>query len=355
MADSLSCLQWESMTATLNEIKSPNSFLKKKLFGAHLKKPTHAFELSLYTRGRKIAPFVKVDAAAVMTTGHGATGKVVNPTNIRIKRPFTPSELLFGRRPGTAIFIDGQGTVLSEARKHVAMDLAGMGDDISNAEEYLCSLAISTGVIAYETTDGESYTLDFSKPAGNIIVLTGDRLWDTADATLPQIEQDVLDVKRVLSAEVGLAPTDVLLGSEAAEHFIRVCKSNPLLEQRRLITGTADVTGQFNEDGVIYLGNVCGLNWWEYSRSADLDGVDTPMIRAKYAEFVCATPAAKNTLFYGAIPDLKTLRGGNLVSERFSKSWEQEDPSVMWALAASCPLPVTQRSGSTVSMKVVSG
>jgi hypothetical protein len=60
-------------------------------------------------------------------------------------------------------------------------------------------------------------------------------------------------------------------------------------------------------------------------------------------------------MYYGAIPDLKALQGRLFRGKRFSKSWEQEDPSVMWQLLHSRPLPVTRRPDSMVSMKVVSG
>jgi hypothetical protein len=347
-------LTYTALTAAINEMKSPNQFLRRRLFSRHEAKHTEHIELSLLTRSRKIAPFVKKNAAAVMVTGHGREFQNIEPTNIRIKRPFTPSELLFGRRPGGVIFATPQEQ--SQAvDQHIATDLQGMADDIVNAEEWLAAMAIR-GSISYEAEGGDAWTIDFSKPSAHIIVLTGSRLWDTADATLVQIEEDVITAQRLVNDEHGLNITDCVLGQEASTQFRRVLKANKMLDMLHVnVGGTLDLQRQFTEDGVLFLGRLFGIDWWEYSRSADLNGVSTPMVRSKYAEFLSVTPAAQNVLYYGAVADIKTLRGQRIVTERFSKSWEQEDPSVMWALASSRPLPVTRRPGSTVSMKVVSG
>ena len=80
-----------------------------------------------------------------------------------------------------------------------------------------------------------------------------------------------------------------------------------------------------------------------------------PMIRAKYAEFFHAGPGAERMIYYAGIPDLNVFGGSTLQSERFAKSWMQEDPASMMCLLHSRPLPVLRRPGSQVSFKVVSG
>lgn len=354
MSTSLDCLQWQSMTATVNEIKSPNAFLQKKLFGYHELKETQHVEVGFYVRGRTIAPFVKRNGSALVTSGHSTSFKTIEPVHIRIKRMFTPSELLYGRRPGGVIFASGSN-ILSAAREHVTKDLAGMADDTTNSVEWLSALALR-GSIDWESAD-DAFTVDFARPAGNTVVLTGDRLWDSADPTLVRPDLDFHTVKRILTDEVGLNPTDALFGEEAVNYFLRLVANHPLWDNtRRANVGSgANLTTMFNEDGVIYLGNFMGVDCWEYSRTATVSGTDEPMVRSKYVEFVAATPGARNTMFFGAVSDLIVLEGQSLMAERFSKSWKQDDPSAMWALLSTSPLPVPLRPGSMVSMKVVSG
>lgn len=347
---SLTALTYTSMTTAVNEMKPRVSFLRKKAFRAAKTHPTEGVEIGLFTRGRKIAPFVKKNGAAILATGHSSSLKLVEPTNIRIKRPFTPSELLFGRKPGSVVFAPGS-TILSEARKHIARDLKVMGDDVWNAEEWLSAMGLR-GSFSYEVADQESITVDFGKPAGNTIVLAGDRRWDSTDPTLPELYKDFHAVKRLIASEVGLGKIECVLGQLAADNFMRITANHPLWEPRAVMIGQVDFENEFSEDGVIYLGRFMGIPVYEYSATADQDGTEIPLVRTNYAEFFSSSPSARFVRHYGAIADLKVLRGAKMQTERFSKSWEQDDPSVMWALLTTRPLCVPERPGAMVSMEV---
>lgn len=345
-------LRWSSLTPAINEMKSPNQFLKRLLFGNHVTLSTEDIELSVLNKGREIAPFVRKNGEALLVDGHTETFQTVQAPNIRIKRPFTPSELLYNRRPGTVIF-PTTGEQISAVQQHIARDMQVMADLITNSEEYLCALALR-GTITYSVSPTEVFQVTYPKPPGNNVTLS--TFWDDADPTLPDPEENFHTAKKLLSDEVGLGVTDAIMGEEAAQYFRFIVKRQGNLGQGpKLDTGRITFSEQFDQDGVIFLGTFCGIRCWEYSRSVDVDGSATPLVRSKYVEFVAATPAAEFTLYYGAIPDMKALNGRRFQGERFSKSWEQEDPSQMIALAHSRPLPVPRRPGAMVSMKVVSG
>lgn len=346
-------LKWQTMTAAINEMKSPNQFLKKLLFSTHQPVSTEDIELSVLTKSRECAPFVRKNGEAVMVTGHGEKFQTVSAPNIRIKRPFTPSELLFQRRPGTVIFSPGASEQLTALQAHVARDLKVMADMVTNTEEWLCAMALR-GTITYSVSDAEVFQITFPKPSGNNVTLS--TFWNDATPANVQMEEDFKTAKRLIQDEVGLGVTDAIMGSEAATYFHRVIKSQNAGNFGVIYNpGKAALAEQYSDDGVIYLGNFCGVDCWEYSRSADLNGVSTPMIRAKYVEFVTRSTASERVLYYGAIPDMDALEGRNFQGERFSKSWKQEDPSAWIALVQSRPLPVPRRPGSMVSMKVISG
>lgn len=344
---------WEAMTPAVNEMKSPNTFLKKLMFGSHDAKSVETIEIGVYSRARKIAPFVRKNGAAIMVAGHDETQQSVEAPNIRIKRPFTPSELLFNRRPGTVVFPSTQEQV-SALEQHIARDLKGMNDDIANAEEWLCALAIR-GTISYSVNEQENFSITYPKPAAHNATLAAPKFWDDVDLDNPDPELDFHRAKRIVNGEVGLGLTDAIMGESAAENFLKIAKHQRLLDTRNVDAGRVTFNSQFDEDGVIYLGRFSGLDCWEYSRSADLNGVATPMIRSKYVEFVTRSPGAQNVLYYGAIPDMKALQGRLFQGERFAKSWEEEDPSAIMALVHARPLPCPRRPGSLYSLKVVSG
>ncbi len=349
MAQTIECLQWSSLTQAINEIKSPNQFLKKLLFSDHQPQPTEHIEFGIFTGDREVAPFVERDGEAIPVSGYGEVFQTVSPPNIRIKRPVKPSTLLFNRAPGEVIFIQNQNDVVSAAERHIARDVKRLADLVTNAEEYLCALAIR-GVISYTAADEANFTITIPKPSGNNVTLT--LFWDGGS------EEPVADftaAKKLISDEVGLQPTHCIMGSEAMDAFLASDAVKAVLDIRNVAAGSLNLEAQFQDDGAIYLGRFCGVQCWGYPRTVKVAGVATDLIRAKYVEFVCATPAAENVLYYGAIPDLAAFEGRLFVAERFSKSWQQEDPSVMQMLVHSRPLPIPRRPGSMVSMKVVSG
>jgi hypothetical protein len=345
-----------SLTAAVNEMKSPNQFLRRLVFSNHETKPTGTIEIDVLTKARETAPFVGYGAEGVMVAGHGETFQSVTAPSIRIKRPFTPSELLEGRRPGGTIFQDSSASLNAMIDMHVARDMQVLADLETNSEEYLISLAIQ-GAISYQVADQANFLITFPKPAGNTVILA--TFWDDPDSSLPTMEQDFLTAKRLISNAVGLVPTHCILGQAASGAFLTLLKKQFIgygLQMPGFGVGNVDLQSQFNEDGAIFHGWFSGIQVWEYSRTVSVNGVSTALVRSKYAEFLCVTPAAENVLYYGAIPDMKALGAGMFQqAERFSKSWITEDPSLMWALLHGRPLPVPRRPGSMVSMKVVSG
>jgi hypothetical protein len=350
-AETTEVLHWASLTPAVNEIKSPNAFLKKLLFTQAETKSTEKIELSFWTGGRQTAPFVRKNGEAILVDGYGESFATVETPNIRIKRAIHPHQVMFERRPGTVIF-PTRGEQTSAMDNYLALQSQRLSDLATNAEEWLCAMALR-GVITYSVADQEVFQITYPKPAGNTVVLT--TFWDDADPSLPEIEKDFYTAKKLISDEVGLVPTDVILGSEAVLSFMKVLKHQQILNMLHLDAGAISLQTQFREDGAIYLGIFCGIKVWAYPRQVTHNGAATDLIRAKYAEFVCATAAAENVLYYGAVADDDALEGGLFVTQRFAKSFKTPDPSQRFLLLHTRPLPCTRRPGSIVSMKVISG
>lgn len=350
-AETTEVLHWSSLTPAINEIKSPNSFVKKLLFGTVEAKPTEKIELSVWVGGRETSPFTKENGEGVLVDGYGEQFSTVSTPTARIKRVIHPWQVINERRPGTVIFPSAQQQG-SSMELYMALQSKRLADLLTNAEEYLCCQAV-TGVIAYAVTGQARFQVTFGRPAGNNVTLT--TFWDDPDPSEPEIEQNFLTAKQILSDEVGLVPTDVILGSEAMPYFYRVLKAQKILDMLHFDAGAVTIQSQFQEDGAIYMGTFAGVRVWGYPRTVTVAGTSTALIRAKYAEFVCNTPAAENVLYYGAIADDDALEGGRFVTPRFAKSYKTPDPSQRFLLAHSRPLPCPRRPGSMVSMKVISG
>lgn len=345
------CLSWESMTTAINEIKSPQDFLRTLIFGRQQTWPTETINLSFWQRGRKIAPFVKRNSEALIISGVTKDFHAVVPPNIRIKLPMTAFNRVFKRTPGTGVMIEG-GAQQRAIQEAIALDQQVLANDATNSEEFLAAFALQ-GVVSYVDVAGDIWTVTFPKPAGN--TFNAAPFWNDPDPTAPKPLLDIKAAKRVISDEVSLQPSTMILGEEASDAFLNLPGLIDILDKQNSIVGTLDFTTFFQESGAIFLGRIGGLNVFEYSRSIDVNGVDTPLIRPKFAEIVTTQAAARNVMHYAAIDDMDAVEQGLIETRRFSKTWITPDPSVRWNLLHSAPLAVPERPGAHVSIKVVSG
>ena len=348
MAQLPEILEWYTLTPMVNEIKGPRTFLRDLCFSTVQTLTTEQIVFSVLTGGRDVAPFVSRNSEAIMSGGYNETEYTVGAPNIRIKRPLEAADLIFRRHAGDVIFADG-GTPESQAEREIARQLGRLNDEIENAEEYLCSLALQ-GAISYTSADEANFDITFPKAAGNTITLG--TFWDQASPT-PLL--DIMSAQRQMHNQVTLNPTDAICGDEATDEFIQLQEVKDLLDNRRIDFGALELQRDIQGNGALFLGRLRGMNWWSYPSQVTVNGVATDLIRTKYVEFVHAGPAADWVLYYGAINDLDAMDAGLLASRRFSKSWRQQDPSVQQILVTSRPLPVPRRPDAVVSMKVVSG
>jgi len=344
---------WRTMTAVVNRMRSPNDVLQRLLFPDRQNVPTDTIEVSYLDSGRNMAPFVKVNGAAVMVPGHAESYATIQPANIRISRPFSPYTLLMTRRVGTPFFVD-QATQRREMNAHIARDLQTVNDRVVNAREWLCAQAI-TGTIQYSAAGGDTFRVEFNRSAAHNITLASGLAWDNADKTLPRPSKNFFTVKNLLSEE-GLTPTDALLGASAvaALHELAATGNLKLINRDSgILAGSLTMIEQFNRDGLVFLGQLDGIRLWHYNRSVvDASGTSIKLIRDDYVEFFDVSPSSQRVLYHGAIPDWSAIESGSYVGESFSKSWMENDPSTMMYLIHSRPMPATRLPNATVSMKV---
>ena len=347
-------LEWQSLTATINEIKSPNRFLQDLLFRERNTHSTQTLEIGRWTGGRKMVPFVKVGAQAFPVQGVGKAFTTVKAPNIRIKISFVPSPLLFGRQPGTTVFVRRGEETISAVQQHIAKDMQYMADQITNREEWMCAQAL-TGVISYSGADdleAEAFEFDYSRDAAHSVVLAGADKWDSGTE---DIAGDVRAVKRLVMEAVGLTLTDAICGTTAATAFLNSAKVLAILERRNPEgDGPQILGGQVRPDGAYFMGRIFGINWWEYARTVDdYAGNTVKMVADGLCHFVTQSGDAGQSIEYAAIPDWDAAEDGLLQSQRFSKSWVEKDPSAVIALAHSRPFVLLARPEAMVSYTVV--
>lgn len=351
MAGTSDLLHFVSLTELLNKVKSPNSFLQRMLFSDHRSYPTENFEVGIKLGEREVAPFIRKGGQAIMVSGYSTKSNVVSPANISIKRPFSP-EVMHVRRPGFDSVFPDAAELESLGNQALADDNQRMGDLITNAVEYLCAQAL-TGKIAYSSVEGEEFECDFQRAVAHDVSPVD--TWD--DQTNSRIMDDIAAVQLLISEAEGLPVTDAICGTLAG----KALKNNTLVKQDLAFAATKynlgaglDLTRQWTNEGALFLGELGGVRFWQYSRAVLLPtGSSAQLVGDNMVHFVANVPAAENRLCFGAIPEIVGQQPRLFVGERFSKSEVIVDPPQIMQYARSRPLPVLRKPNSTASMQVL--
>jgi hypothetical protein len=340
--DPLELLHWATLTSTIQNIKTPNNFLRRLLFSNDEPVSTETIEIGMWEGEREIAPFVEVNGEALSVSGYNEVFQTVKAPNIRIKRPMKASEAMFKRRPGTTVFTTRE-TQVSEIERLVALDQRRLRELTENTIEYMIALAMQ-GAISYQVPGEANFKITYPRKSTHDLTVTG------AWSGTPNIGRDFTNAARLINEDAGLGMTHAIMSKEAAENFIDDSDVQARLDNRNYDVGGLTIRSQFEDSGARYIGRFQQIDCWEYPRSVLVNGSSVDLIREGYVEFVAATPAAENVVYYGAIPDIDAMENGTFQGTYFSKSWKTEDPSVRWLLAQSRPLPVPRRFDSMVSL-----
>ena len=340
-------LDWMTLTGVINEVKSPCGFVKNMLFGSGTALDTETIEVGVWHGERKMAPMVRRDGEAIPIQGRTQEFRTVTAPNTRLKMPFTPGAVLFGRRPGTPIFgVRPQNPVAA----HIRGDLKYMRDHIANREEFMCCQALE-GIVSYSVEEGDAFQIDYQKPAANSVVLTGTALWTDA-ASNPK--NQVRDAQRLMVAGGVPQPNTCIMGLQAAVAFEDNPQVQEHLDKQNVRAGALDMVRPFTDMGARYLGNLYGIDYFEYSAQVyDDQGNLVNLIDPKKAHFLARSPLSMFKLYYGAIPEMTEKFDAPIKTRVFMKSWLEEDPNRVMALIHSRPLPVVHRPHSIYTVQVV--
>lgn len=346
----LSELKWRTLTTAINEIDMPSDFFSRLLKPRAETLTTEIATLSGWSRSRKTAPFVKKNAEALLLDGPTRYEHEVSCPNIRVKTEVTPPEFMDTRMPGTQVFA-GENAIAQARREYVRMQLMEHEYRIRETEEWMISQLIDADTISYSVDEegGDAFTITL--PNDSSLTYTASKLWDAAsDPQDPSV--DFKKAKQLMVNDCGLSPTDAVMGETAADAFMAHVSVLGNLDRQNFDAGRLTIEETFNDSGAIYLGRYAGIRCWQYGRSTTHNGSSTALINTNKVHFLHAGPSAQWRIYYGAIPDWKALGGYKFKGRRFTKSWEQEDPSVMTFLTHSRPLPWMRRYGAKVTATV---
>jgi hypothetical protein len=144
---------------------------------------------------------------------------------------------------------------------------------------------------------------------------------------------------------LGFGPDLMICGTEAAEYLWTLLEDDKAFDARRITAGEFSWKATSN-----YMGNLGGIDVYSYgSVYEDSAGDDQNLIPTNKIYLIASR--ARFSIEYGIILDLDAE--AQVVGQMFSKAWLEKDPSVLWLLAESRPLPVPWQPEAIIEVQVI--
>jgi len=315
-------------------------------------------QLDVLTGSYGMAPFVKQGQRAILMDSLNGTSYTVACPFINIKRTLKYGNRLAARLAGGSVFVNNDtGALMQAIQQALAEDADMLNTLIDNREEWMVAMLLQNA-LAYSQDGYDSFTVDSGKPGGNDFAATV--LWDIGDGTARPLS-DIRTVKRLVASYRGPMPNVAICGADAASALFEMIEADlikPIKTDSGVLAGTADLTRGVEDDGMMYIGRLGGVDFYEYSGSYpdDTTGADTPLIRDDYVEFFSTSSRSESMrdLYYGLIPDLLAIMNGQAVTKRYGAvDPPKVDQGTMQGILKSRPLPWFRRADWQVSLQVV--
>lgn len=328
----------QELTRALIENLPAGRFLSTNFFGEEIH-GTEAIAIDVLKGTRTLAPFKARGSAAEVDNGKDFETKLYNTVMIALKRPTTASQLLRRNAGEQVFYVGGPSTPAERAAARLAYDQAELANKVLRTIEKFCADALVNDSFV---PGGSLSSLDFGRSA------THD--YDVSDKGYIYDLEKAADL---IALDSGLTATDVIMGSDYADGFLADTKVQKVLDSKNINPGIIAPNFKIGNGGRL-VGTFGGLRIWRYDESFATVSDETTTVSKMIPADKCLviSDLIRATVHYGIIDDVK---GGMFASKMFSKTWEQDDPSVQYVAVKSAPLPVVhQPDGAVVITKTSS-
>jgi len=340
---------YQVLTEAVNQMLPAYSFIKDLLFKRVETHATKTVLTDVIIGGQKIAPFVKRGDPAKVVGLLGKKTSQVEPPKIRLKKFLTPEDLFYTRGAGAPMFVPGGAagnTPIQQVRmQKMAMEQKDLKDIVDRTIEYLCAKGLSGSYSI--TQDNMAFSIDFSMSAGNKPEITTETLKWSASSTCKPLK-DLRTWKLIAQKASGKIPTVVIMSPATWEYFIAADEVVKYLDKQRINIGQIQTDPKILSAGAEKKATIENLDIYVYSGVyTNSAGVQTQLIPDNYVSLV--SPNADYRLQFAGIDDLDA---GTIVAQYFSKDWVDKDPSGLWLLVESDPLPTFNEPDANIYAKV---
>jgi len=330
----ISMFETREMIPMLEEAKPANTFLKNTFFSNVVTHETKYVDIDIWQGKRRLAPFVNPNIGSKTVERTGYKTETYEPPQVAPDMVTTAEDLL-KRSPGETIY--GAKSPDERAAEQLTKDMMEMDSMITRREEQMCSQALFTGQVQV-VGEGVNDTIQYwsQLPAQNQPkeALGAGSRWNESGA---EILNNLRAWRRKVVQASGIAPTNALLGADAAEALLGNDTLLKILDTRRMDEGM--LSPEFQADGVVYYGRLkgTGLDLWGYDEwYLDANGDEQPMVPTK--SVLLGSPNVRTSMLYGCVVDPVE---GSFAAPRVPVSWTQrKDPAGRILAVKSKPLPV---------------
>lgn len=297
--------------------------------------------------GRKLAPLVLPTAQGRPVYSEAVNQVRVKPAYVKPKDPISPSRLI-KRRPGEGL-MDSNSLSPSQRFTLLLADILRVHrETIDRREEWMAAQALIYGQVTLADPDYPTRVVNFQRAANQTVTLTGAQRWGQ-----PGIEpmDDIQTwVDRVRRAPFGGPTNRLTVGANVVKPLLASERVQKQLDLQTRGTNADLNTGLRNGEYVEYLGKL-GPNlelWVNSDYYEQPDGTAVPFMDPDGV--LLTGPNVQGVRCFGAILDDEA---GFRALAAFPKMWRQQDPSAVFAMTQSAPLPVPVNPNNTLYAKVL--
>jgi hypothetical protein len=333
--------KWRTMTAAINRVKVAPRLLRDLFFPESKAGPSDTIDVDITIGGNQLVPFISPVEGGTVVANMSREMRSVKTPRLRPKKEFGAQELLTTRAPGGTFYAKA-GDITKERQRKVGEELADLKNRIDATKEWMCAQALKGSLTVNQ--ENVSFEVDYRMPAEH--KPTASKLWTAEDTTADDIHAQIQEWSDLIGEGVDTNADIMVMGSNAAAAFFAKCSESKWFDATRLNAGNIELNFASN-----FVGTIGGIKVYKYSKKyTDANGQYQPLVDPN--QIILGSSEARRSLEHGLILDLKA--GARVVGEYFAKSWLNEDPSVLWMLAESRPLPVLWEPEGIVCATVAS-
>lgn len=338
-----------ALTEAVNQMLPVPSFIKDLLFKKENTFSTKQVLVDVIVGGQKILPLVKRGNPGKMMSNTTQKSNMIEPPQLKPKKLLTADDLYYTRGAGAPLFVPGGPAggdpILNARKQRYAIEQKDMFDAINRTIEYLCCKGLS-GSYSIAQEDG-SFVIDFGMPAGNKPELSAGALWSATTTCTPI--KNLRAWKIVAQKASGKIPTVAVMSPATWELFLAADEVVKYMDKLKINLGTIQTDPNIISAGAEKKATIENIDIYTYAGVyTDANGAQQQFIPDGYVPML--SPAADHRLLYGGIDDLEA---GTVVAKYFSKDWIEKDPSGLWLLVQSNPLPAFQEPAANIYAKVI--